>query len=107
MKLSKDLLEWANFDDCCHVDKEKNCIVSYHDTNPFDKEEEKRFILQRIESLYDAGGVVETINIVPLRQTHPIDKVHSLNELDWEYSEADCDGLPASERNKFDCSCCC
>ena len=107
MKLSKELLEWANFDDCCHVDKEKSCIVSYHDTNPFDKEEEKRFILQRIESLYDAGGAVETINIVPLQQTHPINKVHSLNELDWEYSESDCDGLPASERNKFDCNCCC
>ena len=107
MKLSKDLLEWTNFDDCCHVDKEKNCIVSYHDTNPFDKEEEKRFILQRIESLYDAGGAVETINIVPLQKTHPIDKAHSLNELDWEYSEADCDGLPTSERNKFNCSYCC
>jgi hypothetical protein len=105
MKLSKELLAWASFDDCCHVEKEDNRITSYHDTNPFDKEEEKRFILERIETLYAAGGAVETINIVPLRQTHPISR--SLNEVDWEYSEADCDGLPASERNKFDCSCCC
>jgi len=105
MKLSKELLEWVNFDDCCHIEKEDNQIISYHDTNPFDKEEEKRFILERIETLYAAGGAVETIHIVPLRQTHP--KAQSLNEVDWEYSEADCDGLPESERNKFDCSCCC
>jgi len=65
MKLSKELQQWVDIDDACHIEtiKGRHIIVSYHDTsNP---ELELPFIINRIKSLYAAGGAVETIHVIP------------------------------------------
>jgi len=65
MKLSKELQHWVDIDDACDIEsiRGRSVIVSYHDTsNP---ELELPFIIDRIKSLYAAGGAVEAIHIIP------------------------------------------
>jgi len=66
--ISKSLQMWIDRDDCCHVEPEKGFIVSYHETrhnSQWHKNDEVEFILNRIRSLYEAGGAIEEIRIVP------------------------------------------
>lgn len=63
--MNPDLFKWVQQDDCCHVNQDLS-VTSYHDPNCKD---EMEFIINRIKSLYAAGGAVETFTAVDVKKT--------------------------------------
>lgn len=58
--MNANLFKWVQLDDCCHVNQDLS-ITSYHDP---DHEEEMEFVIDRIKSLYEAGGAIESFTAI-------------------------------------------
>lgn len=58
--MNEKLFKWVKLDDACHVNQDLS-ITSYHDPSHKD---EMEFIINRIKSLYEAGGAIESFTAV-------------------------------------------
>ena len=58
--MNKELIEWTSTDDSCEIQKD-GTIESYHCTAS--GQEELEYIIDRLRTLYKAGGAVEKIVI--------------------------------------------
>lgn len=63
--MNEKLFKWIQQDDSCHVNQDLS-ITSYHDP---DHQEEMEFIIERIKSLYAAGGAIESFTAVDTNNT--------------------------------------
>ena len=58
--MNEELIEWIDVDDACEI-QEDGTIESFHCTT--NRQEELEYIIERLCTLYIAGGAVEKIVI--------------------------------------------